>query len=221
MGRRQPAAAALGRLECENFHVTRTARRLPHIYLLGRPLFVTFRLHDTLPPPRAFPSPAMTSGKAFVAMDRILDQARCGPSFLRRAPVAQQVLDSIQYGADRGDYKLHAWVIMPNHVHLLLTPETNVSKLLGSLKGGARRRLTCCSGGQSGPFGKTRAMTTWSVPMKNSGGYSSTSNTIPSRRVSSSNLRITLAQALGGLHGRRRLAPAPRIRLNLTQIHAE
>ena len=126
--------------------MTRTARRLPHIYLLGRPLFVTFRLHDTLPPPRAFPSPAMTSGKAFVAMDRILDQARCGPSFLRRAPVAQQVLDSIQYGADRGDYKLHAWVIMPNHVHLLLTPETNISKLLGSLKAGSAKKANVLLG---------------------------------------------------------------------------
>jgi len=31
-------------------------------------------------------------------------------------------------------YRLHAWVIMPNHVHLLITPWVPVSKLLQSLK---------------------------------------------------------------------------------------
>src|SRR5882762_4622617 len=35
-------------------------------------LFVTFRLHDSLPSNRVFPPEVMTNGKAFVAMDRIL-----------------------------------------------------------------------------------------------------------------------------------------------------
>jgi REP element-mobilizing transposase RayT len=64
-------------------------------------------------------------------MDRLLDQARSGPTFLRQPAIARQVLASIEYGAERGDYTLDAWVIMPNHVHLLLTPQVNVSKLLG------------------------------------------------------------------------------------------
>src|SRR6185437_15336012 len=92
------------------------------------------------------------SGRAFVAMDRMLDQARCGPGFLRRPAVAKQVLDSIQYGANRGDYKSHAWIIMPNHVHLLLTPETNVSKLLGSLKAGSAKRANLLLGRAGRPF---------------------------------------------------------------------
>jgi len=67
-------------------------------------------------------------------MDRVLDQARCGPTFLRQPAIAQLVLASIQYGVQLGHYEMHSWVIMPNHVHLLLTPQVSVSRLLGSLK---------------------------------------------------------------------------------------
>ena len=50
------------------------------------------------------------------------------------------VLDSIERGAALGQYDLHAWVIMANHVHLLLTPRVNVSRLLCSLKAATARR---------------------------------------------------------------------------------
>jgi len=49
-------------------------RRLPHIYEIGRAIFVTWRLHGSLPPSRFFPGGALTSGRAFAAMDRLLDQ---------------------------------------------------------------------------------------------------------------------------------------------------
>ena len=109
-------------------------RRLPHLDVLGQPLFVTFRLHRSLPPNRPFPASNLTSGQAFVTMDRLLDQARCGPPFLRQPGIAQLVLASMEYGVEIGHYQLHSWVIMPNHVHLLLTPHVGASKLLGSLK---------------------------------------------------------------------------------------
>jgi hypothetical protein len=48
-------------------------RSLPHCDVVGQPLFVTFRLHDSLPANRVFPPGLFTNGKAFVAMDRILD----------------------------------------------------------------------------------------------------------------------------------------------------
>ena len=117
-----------------------TRRRLPHFEMIGQPLFVTFRLRDSLPASRAFPASDLTSGPAFLAMDRLLDAARNGPTFLRLQPIAQLVVDSLQYGAELEHYELHAWVIMPNHVHLLLTPEVSVSKLLGSLKAVTAKR---------------------------------------------------------------------------------
>ena len=39
-----------------------------------------------------------------------------------------------------GHYTLHAFVVMPNHVHLLLTPQVDVPKLLRSLKGITAKR---------------------------------------------------------------------------------
>jgi REP element-mobilizing transposase RayT len=73
-------------------------------------------------------------------MDRLLDQARCGPAFLGQPAVAQLVLASIQHGAAIGHYEMHAWAIMPNHVHLLLTPHVSASALLGSLKTATAKR---------------------------------------------------------------------------------
>ena len=108
-------------------------RRLPHLYVIGVPLFVTFRLHDSLPPNREFPA-RLPSGKAFVCMDRLLDEERAGPVYLRIPTVAQVVIASIGKGAP-ADYGLHAWVVMPNHVHMLITPHIEPSVGLRRLKG--------------------------------------------------------------------------------------
>src|SRR5688572_22137043 len=41
----------------------------------------------------------------------------------------------------RDDYRLHAWVVMPDHVHFSITPLTSVSALLRSLKGVTAQRI--------------------------------------------------------------------------------
>jgi REP element-mobilizing transposase RayT len=67
-------------------------------------------------------------------MDRLLDETRSGPTFLRQPAVAELVRASILYGADVGHYEIHSWVIMANHVHLLITPRIGLSQLFCSLK---------------------------------------------------------------------------------------
>jgi REP element-mobilizing transposase RayT len=71
-------------------------------------------------------------------MDRILDAARTGPPFLKQPEIAEIVHASLHHGAHISHYELHAWVIMPNHVHLLITPRVEVSRLLRSLKRATR-----------------------------------------------------------------------------------
>jgi len=101
---------------------------------MDQPVFLTWRLADSLPANRPFPS-AITSGQAFVAMDRLLDQARTGPVYLRRPEIAKLLVDVIHYQAcSLGHYELHSYVVMPNHVHLLVTPRVPVSRLTHSLK---------------------------------------------------------------------------------------
>jgi len=163
-------------------HSIVTRRRLPHLYVIGRPLFVTFRLHGSLPANRAFPN--LTSGEAFGAMDRLLDQARSGPTFLRQPAIAQLVLASLDYGATIGHYETHSFVIMPNHVHLLLTPLTNVSKLLGSLKNSTARKANLLLRRTGQPSGRMKATTIWCATDVNFGTSRATSKTTRSRRAS-------------------------------------
>ena len=66
-------------------------------------------------------------------MDRILDSASTGPLFLRMPEVAKMVMEAIRY-RDQRTCQIHAYVIMPNHVHLLMTPFETVSKVMQSLK---------------------------------------------------------------------------------------
>jgi REP element-mobilizing transposase RayT len=111
-------------------------RRLPHWDVVGQPLFVTFRLHDSLPGNRVFPPSHLTDGKAFVAMDQILDRAATGPKYLGIPEIAALVVNALRDGEQQfGRYQLHSFVVMPNHVHVLVTPLVSATKWLGPLKG--------------------------------------------------------------------------------------
>jgi putative transposase len=114
-------------------------RRLPHFHSVGQPTFITWRFHGSLPANRTFLS-VTTHGKAFLVMDRILDSGCTGPLYLRIPEIAKMIVDAIHYRAeDLKHYQLHAYVVMPNHVHLLITPLVPVSKIMHSLKKGTAR----------------------------------------------------------------------------------
>jgi REP element-mobilizing transposase RayT len=128
-------------------------RHLPHIDEPGQPVFLTWRLHGSLPPNRAFPDSTANSGKAFAAMDRLLDETRSGPFYLRQPALAQMVVEAIHFNATvLGHYELHAFVVMPNHVHLLATPVVALQKLTRSLKGITSKRANSMLGRTGAPF---------------------------------------------------------------------
>ena len=90
------------------------SRRLPHLHSVGQPIFLTCRLHGSLPPGRVFPA-ATSHGRAFVAMDRLLDTVRTGPLHLRRPEVARMVVEALRYHEDKLlHYSLHSYVVMPS-----------------------------------------------------------------------------------------------------------
>ena len=128
-------------------------RRLPHFHEIDRPVFLTWRLHDSLPPHRAYPTETLNSGRAFAAMDRLLDEARAGAVYLRQPAVANMIVETIHYNANvLGHYQLHAFVVMPNHVHLLATPAVALPKLTKSLKGITARRANAMLALTGSPF---------------------------------------------------------------------
>jgi REP element-mobilizing transposase RayT len=65
--------------------------------------------------------------------------------------VANVVIASIHKGAP-GDYLLHTWAVMPNHVHLLLTPKIAPSVAMRRLKGGSAREANALLGLTGVPF---------------------------------------------------------------------
>jgi putative transposase len=133
--------------------MTHYERRLPHWDVVRQPLFVTFRLHDSLPANRIFPPEQLSSGRAFLAMDRILDAARRGPVFLRQPDIADLVAAALQEGESRFQrYQLHSYVVMPNHVHVLVTPYVVSTRWLGPLKGFTAYRANQILGRSGGPF---------------------------------------------------------------------
>ena len=65
-----------------------------------------------------------------------MDDARRGVFYLRQAAIADMVVESIRYNAGVLEhYALHAFAVMPNHVHLLVTPSVPLPQLTKSLKG--------------------------------------------------------------------------------------
>lgn len=116
-------------------------RRLPHLYELNHPIFLTWRLHGSLPPNRHFCADALTSGEAFATMDSLLDEVRTGPFYLRQPPIAEMMVEVIQHHANVFNrYALHAFVVMPNHVHLLISPRIPLPKLTRTLKSFSAKR---------------------------------------------------------------------------------
>jgi putative transposase len=55
---------------------------------------------------------------------------------------ADLLLETLQHYRAEGHYKLHAFVVMPDHVHLLLTPnDKTISEVMNLIKGGFSHRL--------------------------------------------------------------------------------
>jgi putative DNA methylase len=128
-------------------------RRLPHVYATEDPVFLTWRLHDSLPQHRPFRGGTLPSGQAFAALDRLLDEARTGPFYLRLPAIADQVVEALLYNAGTlGHYELHAFAVMPNHVHTLVTAAVPLPKLTKSLKGITAKKANAILGFTGRPF---------------------------------------------------------------------
>jgi putative transposase len=137
-------------------------RRLPHWHPRGKDLFITFRLHGTLPGTRFVPPANLTSGDAFAWVDRLLDKAEFGPSWLRVPEIANCVTQALIYhDSHLRHYDLHAYVVMPNHVHMLITPRDAVPKIMHSLKGYTAREANFLLNRTGEPFWQRESYDHW------------------------------------------------------------
>ena len=106
---------------------------LPHWHRPGAASFLTWRLAGSLPGIKRA-TEYTSEGAKFVAFDRLLDAKKEGPQWLGRRDVAEAVIRSLLEGQCRGLYELGSWVLMPNHVHVLLFPLAEVPRVVSGIK---------------------------------------------------------------------------------------
>jgi REP element-mobilizing transposase RayT len=94
-------------------------------------------------------------------MDRSLDTARNGPLFLHQPRIARIVVDSLRRGAELRHYQLGAWVVMANHVHVVVRPNVPPSRLLQSLKGFTARETNRALGRTGEAFWQAESYDHW------------------------------------------------------------
>ena len=136
-------------------------RRLPHQYPQGKWLFVTWHLHGSLPHAKYPPANKLSAGQSFVWMDRYLDTTRTGPMYLRQERIAKAVLECMRRGVELAHYDLGAWALMSNHVHVLLLPRIEPSRLLCSLKGASAREANRILSRTGEPFWQAESYDHW------------------------------------------------------------
>ncbi|PZM86161.1 MAG: transposase [Candidatus Melainabacteria bacterium] len=132
---------------------------LPHCEFSLEPQMLTFNLHDSIPQPvltvlteeldilRRLEQQTKRCTKIEDLLDRGLGS--CALSDPSIAQITEQAMGFF----DEQRYKLHAWVIMPNHVHVLLTPkkEHSIASIVHSWKSFTSNRANKILG-RSGAF---------------------------------------------------------------------
>jgi putative transposase len=144
-------------------------RHLPHWRQDGATYFVTFRLADSLPhskldelariklewerthpPPRSKVALEEWARMSFERVEFWLDQG-FGDCILRNEQHASRIIEALHY-FDDSRYELDGYVVMPNHVHVVLRPVkpavNSLEKILGSWKSYSSRRINTASNQQ-------------------------------------------------------------------------
>jgi len=130
-------------------------RHLPHRVPEGFPLFLTWNLKGSLPrrivellelDRKRLENESRRNNESnyergirhakmlFDKRDRCLDTASDGPMYLKDSAAAEIVVGSIVWGVPKR-YDLYAFVVMGNHVHVLLTPKVDLQVITQGIKG--------------------------------------------------------------------------------------
>jgi REP element-mobilizing transposase RayT len=152
---------------------------LPHVKREGASSFVTFRLADSLPAEvlrefkrqQAAKLRALSDTKPVARepvdlelqrqIERYLDLG-AGECHLKRPAVAQMVAEALLHFHGR-QYLLDEWVVMPNHVHVVIWPVPNytLSDILRSRKRHTSRQANLLLGRTGAPFWQHESYDHW------------------------------------------------------------
>lgn len=163
-------------------------RNLPHWHPEGKAILLTWRLYGSLPKVslRGTATPGCAEkagtrksagatsaraaiqvrqdtdwGRRFRMVDAQLDRASRGPLWLRDPEIAGYVEEAIIRGAELGHYNLHAYVVMPNHVHVLFEPCLPLARITRGLKGVSARDANATLSRVGKPFWQDESFDHW------------------------------------------------------------
>jgi len=145
--------------------VEKTQHNLPHWNQRDVPIFITWRLDDSLPKSvvekwrrdreawvKEHPEPWDDSVKQeyqrrfVMKLEEVLDECH-GDCVLERAEVRKVAIDALHF-FDGERLTLDCYVVMPNHVHVLLTLKSGekLEKVMQSIKGFSAREINKITG---------------------------------------------------------------------------
>jgi REP element-mobilizing transposase RayT len=150
---------------------------LPHVKVAGAVYFVTFRTADSLPKTVMLRllherKAAECSAKDAVARDEAARQMQrtiereldcChGECLMGRDDCAEIVAGALKH-FDGDRYQLKSWVVMPNHVHVLVWPKLphTLSEILQSWKTFTARRINLLTGRTGERFWQPESFDRW------------------------------------------------------------
>jgi putative transposase len=140
--------------------VTFYRRKLPHWQPQGKPIFLTWRLYGSLPHTKVR-GPA-TDGQRFLLLDQQLDVATSGPMFLKDPRVAAAVEETLFLAGEKWElFDLFAWVVMSNHMHVLLQPHKSLQEITRAVKNTSARDANAILGRTGHPFWQTESFDHW------------------------------------------------------------
>jgi putative transposase len=142
----------------------RHRRNLPHEFPDRTPIFFTWGLYGSLPEIKSLAKLDQNESKGAKSrrIDRLLDRAARGPRWLQNPGVAAMVSEEITVGASKFHrYELLEYVVMPNHVHLLIFPHTDPSISMALLKGVTARRANRILHREGLPFWQLESFDHW------------------------------------------------------------
>ena len=145
--------------------MTQYNRNLPHWFPEGKSIFLTWRLYGSLPPkwaPAAPKGTSVTDGEKFRQVDSFLDRATSGPLWLKDRRVASLIVAALKRGAEElKQYQLQAYVVMANHVHMLLLPRIPVARITNGIKGVTAREANALLGRTGENFWQDESYDHW------------------------------------------------------------
>ena len=140
-------------------------RDLPHKFPDGASVFVTWRLEGSLPVPSDAENlmiQKLSARESLVRVEKLLDAAVVGPVWLTDPRIAELVCGAIEEGQNRFNrYRLHAYVVMSNHVHVLITPHHDMATIMNQLKGVTARRANQLLGMSGERFWQRESFDRW------------------------------------------------------------